>query len=130
MAGLLVIGALVLTAVASSPSRAVVAPTAAPPASEGAGPLPSYREDVAPLLRRACVQCHGSQQADKGLRLDSYQRMMAGDAVGTVVIPGDSSLSAIVSVVRYGTMPHDGTKLTAAEIATISRWIDAGAPEN
>ncbi len=94
------------------------------------GWTPSYAQDVGPILQRACVQCHGTRQADKGLRLDSYQRMMAGDAYGTVVIPGDSSLSALISVVRYGTMPHGGTRLTAAEIETISRWIDSGAPEN
>jgi len=36
---------------------------------------------------------------------------------GTVVIPGDSSLSAMVSVLKYGTMPHGGAKLTAADNA-------------
>lgn len=91
---------------------------------------PSYASDVAPIFARACIRCHGSQRADKGLRLDSYQRMMAGDSYGTVVIPGDSSLSALVSVAKYGTMPHGGTKLTDTELATISRWIDIGAPEN
>ncbi|MHB1162301.1 MAG: c-type cytochrome domain-containing protein [Chloroflexota bacterium] len=94
------------------------------------GTTPSYRQEVGPILQRACTQCHGTLRADKGLRLDSYQRMMAGDAFGTVVIPGDASLSALVSVVRYGTMPHQGARLTANEIDTISRWIDAGAPEN
>ena len=88
---------------------------------------PGYARDVAPIFARACVRCHGSERADKGLRLDSYQRVMAGDSYGTVVIPGDSSLSAIVRVVKYGTMPHGGTRITEREIEIISRWIDAGA---
>jgi hypothetical protein len=54
---------------------------------------------------------------------------MAGDSYGTVLIPGDSSLSAIVSVVKYGTMPHGTSKLSQEEIDLVSRWIDGGAPE-
>jgi len=88
---------------------------------------PTYSTDVKPIFDRSCVQCHGPRRADKGLRLDSFQRTMAGDSYGTVVIPGDSSLSAMVSVLKYGTMPHGASKLTADEIETISRWIDAGA---
>lgn len=92
-----------------------------------AGSIPGYAGDVDPIFQRTCVRCHGPDRADKGLRLDSYQRMMAGDSYGTVVIPGDSSLSAIVTIVRYGTMPHGGTGLPAEEIDAIARWIDAGA---
>ena len=91
---------------------------------------PSYRRDVAPILERACIRCHGPQRADKGLRLDSYRGVLAGDSYGAVVIPGESSLSAVVSVVKYGTMPHQGMRLPPAEIDIISRWIDNGAQEN
>ena len=89
--------------------------------------VPTYARDVEPIFQRTCIRCHGPERADKGLRLDSYQRIMAGDSYGTVLIPGDSSLSAIVSILQYGTMPHGGSKLPPEEIDTISRWIDAGA---
>ena len=110
----------------------------APPLSSGGGSsattsaqgIPSFARDVAPILDRSCVRCHGEGQADKGLRLDSYRRALAGDSYGAVLIPGKSSLSAIVSVVKYGTMPHNGVKLPSEEISILSRWIDAGAPEN
>ncbi len=130
VAAILMIAALVLTASASSLLGEGRPPSSSAPVARQDSQIPSYLQDVMPILRQTCVQCHGAQQADKGLRLDSYQRMMAGDAFGTVVIPGDSSLSAIVSVVKYGTMPHEGARLTNAEIETISKWIDAGAPEN
>ena len=110
-------------------SAVSVSPTSASGGSATTG-TPSYARDVAPILERACVRCHGEQQADKGLRLDTYHRALAGDSYGAVLIPGKSSLSAIVSVVKYGTMPHDGMRLPPDEIDTISRWIDAGAPEN
>ncbi len=108
-------------------ARAGVIPTGRAPAEGAADWIPSYARDVEPIFARACIRCHGPQRADKGLRLDGYQRTMAGDSYGTVVIPGDSSLSAMVSVLKYGTMPHGGAKLTATELDTIARWIDAGA---
>ncbi len=129
-AAVLVIAAVVLAAALPSLMGEGAVSSGSSPAVGRDSEPPSYIRDVAPILHRACVQCHGAQRADKGLRLDSYQRMMAGDTVGTVVIPGDSSLSAMISVVRHGAMPHDGTRLTAKEIETVSRWIDAGAPEN
>ncbi len=92
--------------------------------------VPSYTSDVVPILTRSCFRCHGPYRADKGLRLDSYQRIMAGDSYGAILIPGDSSLSAMVSVIRNGTMPHDSTKLLPAEIDILARWIDSGAPRN
>ncbi len=91
---------------------------------------PSYGHDVQPILDRNCIRCHGPVQADKGLRLDSYQRTMAGDSYGTVVIPGQSSLSAMLTVIKYGTMPHDAQRLTPEEIETLALWIDVGAPQN
>jgi mono/diheme cytochrome c family protein len=92
--------------------------------------VPSYSRDVEPIFGRSCIQCHGPERADKGLRLDSYQRMMAGDSYGTVVIPGDSSLSAIITILKGGTMPHGGAQISPAELEAISRWIDLGAKAN
>lgn len=126
--------ACVLMASAALAVRAASGLGAAPGGAASALPVqagtPSYKRDVAPILERSCVRCHGADRADKGLRLDSYRGALAGDSYGAVLLPWRSSLSAIVSVIKYGTMPHDGMKLPAAEIETVSRWIDAGAPEN
>lgn len=99
-------------------------------AAKSGSAVPSYKSEVVPILTRYCFRCHGPDRADKGLRLDSYRRIMAGDSYGAILIPGDSSLSAMVSVIRNGTMPHDSTKLPPAEIDALARWIDAGAPQN
>lgn len=105
------------------------APSSKGTSQESVKRTPTYLGDIRPIMDRFCVSCHGPQRADKGLRLDSYQRTLAGDSYGTVLIPGDSSLSAIVSVMKYGTMPHGPTKLDPSEIELVSRWIDSGAPE-
>lgn len=124
----LVLGALAAYGLESRWTSGTLAGQEAPSAS-ASGATPTYAADVAPILARSCVSCHGPQRADKGLRLDSYQRTLAGDSYGTVLIPGDSSLSALVSVLKYGTMPHGGVRLSASEIEVVSKWIDGGAPE-
>ena len=128
---LLIIVPLMLVALVASrlASPATEVPAQQPSSTVQVAGTPTYAKDIAPILDRTCVSCHGPQRADKGLRLDSYQRTMAGDSYGTVLIPGDSSLSAMVSVVRYGTMPHGSTRLSPTEIEIMSRWIDDGAPE-
>lgn len=126
--------AAILAATAVLAVKAASNPATGSSGAAGTQPVPaaapSYKRDVAPILERSCVRCHGPERADKGLRLDSYRGTLAGDSYGAVLLPWRSSLSAIVSVIKYGTMPHDGMKLPPAEIETVSRWIDAGAPEN
>jgi mono/diheme cytochrome c family protein len=132
VAGLVVLTAMLLAGLALGP-RALGGGMAQPDEVQSinrADWIPSYSRDVEPIFGRACIQCHGPERADKGLRLDSYQRMMAGDSYGTVVIPGDSSLSAIVTILKGGTMPHEDAKLSPDELETISRWIDSGARSN
>jgi mono/diheme cytochrome c family protein len=132
VASLVVLAAMLLVGLALGP-RALGGGMAQPNEVQSiyaADWVPSYSRDVEPIFGRSCVQCHGPERADKGLRLDSYQRMMAGDSYGTVVIPGDSSLSAIITILKGGTMPHGGVKLSPGELETISRWIDSGARSN
>jgi mono/diheme cytochrome c family protein len=128
-----VLSAVVLLVALALGSRGIGEGAAQPAELQGvarADWIPSYSRDVEPIFDRTCIQCHGPERADKGLRLDSYQRMMAGDSYGTVVIPGDSSLSAIVTILKGGTMPHGGTGLSPTELETVSRWIDSGATAN
>ncbi|MBI4319020.1 MAG: hypothetical protein HY675_11070 [Chloroflexi bacterium] len=92
----------------------------------------SYQEDIQPIFDRYCVECHGTSKAENGLRLDAYERMMAGTRFGPVVVGGSSSTSSLAFVID-GTaaqqiqMPHEGRKLSRNRIANVKAWIDAGA---
>ena len=92
-----------------------------------------YSTNIQPIFDTYCVQCHGPQRAENGLRLDSYQEVMKGTSNGPVVVPGQPSASALVSVLRGTTdpsirMPHGGQRVSDQALENIVLWIEAGAP--
>ncbi len=90
-----------------------------------------YTTDVAPLLKKRCVGCHGAAMSNNGLRLDSAAGLLAGGYTGPAAVPGKSSESPIIERVlsdKEGVrMPPMGARLTAAEVAMLREWIDSGA---
>ena len=88
----------------------------------------TFEVDVRPILRVHCFDCHGAndeKQANLDLRLVRFQ--LAGGDSGPAVAPGDSAHSLLLSRIRAGEMPPGDGKLTAKEVDTIARWIEAGA---
>ena len=95
-----------------------------------------FQREIRPILSENCFQCHGpdsgSRQAD--LRLDRHDSAVASRAGGTPIVPGKSSESMIFQRISsndasFRMPPAEAHKtLTPAQIATIKRWIDAGAP--
>lgn len=65
-----------------------------------------------------------------GFVMASYQTLMKGGAHGAEIIPGKSAKSRLILMVEGSLqprMPFGGDPLAPGEIATIKRWIDAGA---
>jgi len=95
-----------------------------------------FQREIRPILSDNCFQCHGpdgaSRQAD--LRLDRRDSALAALADGTPIVPGKSAESLVYqrissSDASFRMPPAEAHKtLTPAQIATIKRWIDAGAP--
>jgi mono/diheme cytochrome c family protein len=90
-----------------------------------------YTRDVAPILQKRCAACHGAVMQSNGLRVDDAAAMIAGGYSGAAIVPGkpaESKLLARVSSNEKGfMMPPAGPRLTAGEVDTIRRWIEAGA---
>jgi hypothetical protein len=87
-----------------------------------------FSHDVFPILRRSCLECHGRQEQEAGLRLDRREDVLES---GTVV-PGEPELSELVRRVRLPpdsehVMPAVGAPLSEAEIVLLERWILEGA---
>lgn len=79
-----------------------------------AGPVPTWVEDVAPLMAAHCVVCHGERASARPL--DSFDLWK-------------SEIDLILFNVREGRMPlMPNRPLTAAEIAVIEGWAAAGFP--
>ncbi len=105
-----------------------VTAVAAEPATDGES---FYRDQVLPLLRKRCLECHShAGDIEGGLTLDSRSGWEQGGDTGPALVPGKPNESLLVKAVRYADpdlqMPPDG-KLPAAEIAVLERWVAGGA---
>lgn len=92
-----------------------------------------FREQVEPILRTRCYECHAhAGEINGGLVLDSRSGWQTGGDSGPAVVPGDPGRSLLIEAVRYGNpdleMPPQG-KLPAAEIAILEEWVTRGAPD-
>ncbi len=97
--------------------------------------LPVFTGVIGPIFENKCVMCHGAEKAKGGLRLDSFAALQKGGKDAAAIKPGDAAQSAVVQrallpAAADDHMPPDGKpQLTAAEIALLKWWIDAGALE-
>jgi hypothetical protein len=98
----------------------------------------SFATQVKPVLDQNCVECHkaaGQGYGKSGLRLDSYESLMAGTKFGPVVKPGSSISSSLYLLVAGKAdpsirMPHNRDPLPAQSVELIKNWIDQGAKNN
>ena len=96
----------------------------------------SFADDVLPIFRQRCGECHGAEdengevRTEVSLNLLEYERVMAGSEFGTVVEAGDPANSFLLDMIMDGTMPEQGDPVPEEEIAVIRAWIEAGAPNN
>ena len=89
----------------------------------------SFANDVAPLLSRACMKCHGLASPMANLDLRTRAGALKGGQHGPAIVPGDSAASLLykhVSAKQQPQMPFGG-KLSAEEITVLKSWIDSGA---
>jgi mono/diheme cytochrome c family protein len=88
-----------------------------------------FAECVAPLLRQRCLSCHG-QKKRGGLDLSTRAGLLRGGDGGAVVVPGSAARSRLLQMVSgpEAKMPKQGPRLTAAQVAALRQWVEAGAP--
>ncbi|MBX3414024.1 MAG: pre-peptidase C-terminal domain-containing protein [Pirellulales bacterium] len=93
---------------------------------------PSFHNAVAPILAKYCVGCHNADDAEGKLVLDGYDKLLAGGEHGAVLVAGQPERSRLILVLTgkaEPAMPPEGSESpTADEVATLERWIAAGAP--
>ncbi|MFO0918170.1 MAG: PSD1 and planctomycete cytochrome C domain-containing protein [Planctomycetaceae bacterium] len=95
-----------------------------------------FNRDVRPILSNNCYLCHGPDAKNRqaGLRLDVREDAVKPLESGqTAIVPGEalkSHLLARITTTNPGEVmppPATGKTLTAAEIATLTDWINEGA---
>lgn len=113
---------LVLQGSPEAPARATVEPEAAAAVS--------FSQQILPIFQKRCTECHGSDSAEVGLNLSSYETAMAGSDYGTVIEPGDPDASLIIDMISSGDMPDEGDPVPPEELELIRTWIAEGAANN
>ena len=90
-----------------------------------------FEKQVRPILANNCYACHGPSagEGQASLRLDSLEGMLRGGRSGPALVPGDPDRSLFIHAINHDTfvqMPPK-KKLPRAEIAALTRWVEAGA---
>ncbi|MEO2011508.1 MAG: PSD1 and planctomycete cytochrome C domain-containing protein [Pirellulaceae bacterium] len=87
-----------------------------------------FNTEIRPIFAERCDSCHSGDEPEGGLDLRSLQSLVRGSESGPVIVEGFSEKSVLVRKVSSGAMPPPDSEeqLTAAEIRTITRWIDKG----
>lgn len=92
----------------------------------------SFSDDVFPLLKEKCLDCHAGTNPESGVRLD-YRAKITGESDGVpLAIAGGSAQSRLIHVIAGldpdTRMPPEsaGDSLTDDEIGILRAWIDQG----
>lgn len=92
-----------------------------------------FGSEVRPIFEAHCLDCHGPDKQKASFRLDLRGAALKGGSEGVAIVPGASDRSPLIAHVTAPKgddlrMPPKGEGLSEAEITTLTRWIDAGAP--
>lgn len=88
--------------------------------------LQIFKKEVRPLLVEKCLKCHGGKSVKGDFDLSNRKKLLDS---GMVEKTGKASyLMSLVEHREEPFMPLKEKKLSAKEIASLSKWIDLGAP--
>jgi mono/diheme cytochrome c family protein len=130
--------ALAVTVVVSIGATLPTAGQNAASAKKSRAPTTSFSEDVFPIFKGRCIDCHrpgGAGYEASGLDLTTYEGVMKGTKFGKMVIPGDPDTSNLMWLLEWRgkpetRMPHGQKQLSICDRTAIRRWILDGAPNN
>lgn len=90
-----------------------------------------FQRDIAPILDKHCVECHGPSKQNADLRLDLRSAILKGSSNGPILEIHPGQQSRLIQVVSGQDpdykMPPEGESLNTQQIALLKDWIDQGA---
>ncbi|MFL2869124.1 MAG: DUF1553 domain-containing protein [Pirellulaceae bacterium] len=115
-----------------SQTEAVELPVDTTQLAEPVGRVVSFADDVFPILKQKCLDCHEGANPESGVHLDHYAKMVGQSDGIPLVIPGKSEQSRLIHVVsgldieRQMPPVDTGEPLSDEEIGVLRAWIDQG----
>jgi len=108
----------------------IIAAVLAAPSAKSAS---DFTREIPALFEKHCLKCHGPEKQKGGLRFDRKEgALTSGDSGEKAIVPGKASDSRLIKLVSSKDdderMPPKDGPLSAADIALLRQWIDAGAP--
>lgn len=99
-----------------------------------------FARQIHPIFNNNCAfaNCHIDGSTPSGLVLTSYNKVAEGGEEGNAIIPFEPALSHLFQHVNGDSnlspqaeppMPYQQPRLPAADIMTIYKWIEQGAPD-
>jgi hypothetical protein len=90
----------------------------------------SFARQVAPILEKHCLRCHGGTTKKGGLSLATAAAAQAGGDTGPAVVPRRPDDSLLLDVVTgpKPRMPRNAPPLKAEQVNLLRQWITQGAP--
>ncbi len=85
---------------------------------------------VAPILKDACLDCHGGSSVMSHTVLRSEAALKASGSKGRVLAAGIGGKSRIHNLItgRQAPLMPPGGKLSESKVRDLTQWLDAGAP--
>ncbi len=94
--------------------------------------VPVFEQDVLPIFSTYCFTCHGKSSPELGVDLRTARSVLRGGFNGPVIRKGSPDQSKLFLKVSRSEMPPPAfqSKVPEADVETIRRWIEAGAPSD
>ncbi|MEN9673057.1 MAG: hypothetical protein RL553_1322 [Planctomycetota bacterium] len=93
----------------------------------------NFKESIAPLLVKNCIECHNSSVTKGNLNLETLAFALKGGDEGKAIIPGKAEESQLYLKIIEGEnkkkpeMPRKKPALAKADVEKIKAWIEQGA---
>lgn len=118
---------------ADKPTGDKPAATTVPPTVPPKKPV-SYKDDLLPLMKARCYECHSGEKPKDGIGFDHMEELIKTSGKRAVVMKGDPAKSTMFGTVMKADgskkrmpPPKKGDRLTPEEAGIIEAWIKEGA---
>lgn len=95
------------------------------------GASPSFTQDIQPILRDHCLECHNREESKGGFDVSSHASLFRqGRKAGPGVVPGHPERSSVMDFLegrREPAMPKGGPALSERQVSLLREWIREGA---